>query len=93
MERPPIAEQSAQDLVEGLVRHEAEVVNQVRALLEVHHARRLELRRELHAIIGQFGSFPAADNVRHLRLIHGGRGGQDGHGGHGGLSDDTKNPA
>ncbi|MDX2201454.1 MAG: hypothetical protein NW223_01765 [Hyphomicrobiaceae bacterium] len=72
MERSPSPPQSAEDLVEALVRQEAAVVDEVRAMLAVHRERRVELRRELHALFGQFGRFPRSDNVLHLRLVHGG---------------------
>jgi hypothetical protein len=72
MERPPNPELSAEGLVEDLVRREADVVGQVRTLLEAHRERRLQLRRELHGLIGQFGKFPQTNNVHQLRLVRGG---------------------
>lgn len=62
----------AEDFVDRLMRNELEVLAQVRAMLEAHRDRRLELRHELHALMGQLGQFPEPNNVVHLRLVKGG---------------------
>lgn len=66
------SQQVAEDFVERLMRNELDVMAQVRALLEAHRERRLELRRELHGLMGQLGQFPETNNVVHLRLVKGG---------------------
>jgi endonuclease III-like uncharacterized protein len=62
-------DQVAQELVETLVKRETDLVDQVREILEAHQERRMELRRDLHALFAQFGQFPKTNNVRHLRLV------------------------
>lgn len=69
MDRVVSQEQVAQELVETLVKRETDLVDQVRGILEAHQERRMELRRDLHALFAQFGQFPQAKNVRHLRLV------------------------
>ncbi|RTL72249.1 MAG: hypothetical protein EKK41_05745 [Hyphomicrobiales bacterium] len=66
------SQQLAEDFVERLMRNELEVMAQVRAMLEAHRERRLELRRELHGLMGQLGQFPETNNVVQLRLVKGG---------------------
>lgn len=69
MDRVVSQDQVAQELVESLLKREADIVDQVRGILEAHQERRMELRRDLHALFAQFGQFPQARNVRHLRLV------------------------
>ena len=51
------------------MKRESDLVDQVRGILEAHQERRMELRRDLHALFAQFGQFPQTNNVRHLRLV------------------------
>lgn len=69
MDRVVSQDQVAQELVESLLKRETDIVDQVRGILEAHQERRMELRRDLHALFAQFGQFPQAKNVRHLRLV------------------------
>lgn len=72
MDRPSSTQWFAEELVDRVMRQEMEVLAEVRAMLHAHRERRLELRRELHALMGQFGELPQPNNVTHLRLVHGG---------------------
>lgn len=58
-----------QELAKDLAQNDRQILEDMRAILEAHHERRAEIRRELHAIFSQFGQFPQANNVRHLRVV------------------------